>query len=303
MDNETATHTARRNRRMPLAQSLGSTLVAVALACGLAIAVGTASVQIGGVSAFLLAAVLAFAIQWLAFVPAFLGQTEHYFDLTGSGTYILLALFGLWVGGDARSLLLMILITLWAGRLGSFLFSRVRQTGGDGRFDSIKPDFMQFFMTWTLQGLWVFLTMSPALAAMTATESRSLGIVAIAGTLLWLAGFLIEVIADRQKQAFRRVEANRGRFISSGLWAWSQHPNYFGEILLWCGITLVALPVFSGWQWLTLISPVFVYVLLTKISGIRMLDARARRLWGNDDEYQAYRQRTSTLIPLPPGGN
>lgn len=119
---------------------------------------------------------------------------------------------------------------------------------------------------------------------------------------MWLIGFSFEVIADRQKSAFNEDPANKGKFIATGLWAWSRHPNYFGEIVLWLGIAVIAYPALSGWQLATLISPVFVFVLLTRISGIPLLDARARKKFGSDEGYANYRARTSTLIPRPPRG-
>ena len=88
--------------------------------------------------------------------------------------------------------------------------------------------------------------------------------------------------------------------ITTGVWAWSQHPNYFGEITLWFGVALLAFPVLSGWQLATLVSPVFVYLLLTKVSGINLLDDIAKERWGADSEYLAYTERTSKLILLPP---
>lgn len=282
-------------------QSVAVIGVVVAAAAGLALAGSDGGCSLFGVPAFALAGVLAFAVQWLAFVPAYRAQTEHYFDLTGSLTYITLVLFALTVGGDGRSLLLAVLVLAWALRLGTFLFQRVSESGGDRRFEKIKPDFWQFLMTWTLQGLWVFVTLAPALAAMTSTRQIPLGAFAVAGVALWLTGFLIEVLADAQKRRFRKDPRNAQRFITKGLWAWSRHPNYFGEIVLWCGVALISLPALQGWQLLTLLSPLFVYVLLTRISGIRMLDAQARRRWGDDPEYQAYRRRTSRLLPRPPG--
>jgi steroid 5-alpha reductase family enzyme len=155
-------------------------------------------------------------------------------------------------------------------------------------------------MAWTLQGLWVFLTLAAALAAITSERSLPLGIVAWVGLAIWIAGFAIEATADAQKQAFRSDPANRGRFIRSGLWAWSRHPNYFGEITLWVGVALIALPILSGWQYLTLISPVFVYLLLTRVSGIPMLEARADERWGGDADYEDYKARTPVLFPRPP---
>jgi steroid 5-alpha reductase family enzyme len=279
---------------------LGGIAAALIVAAGIGVAGSFTGERIGGIPAFAICGLIAFAVQWIVFVPAYLRQTEHYFDLTGSVTYIVLAWVGWSVGGDGRAWLLAGLVTVWAVRLGSFLFGRVREAGGDRRFDAIKPDFMQFLMTWTLQGLWVFLTLSPALAAMTSTDGRPLGPVAAIGSLFWLAGFAFEVTADAQKRRFRAEAANRDRFITTGLWSWSQHPNYFGEIVLWCGIAIIAAPVLSGWQWATMISPVFVWLLLTRISGIRMLDARARRRWGDDAAYQSYRARTPRLVPRPP---
>jgi steroid 5-alpha reductase family enzyme len=177
---------------------------------------------------------------------------------------------------------------------------RVVRDGSDGRFDSIKPSWPRLIMTWTLQGLWVLLTLSCALAAMTSATSRPLGLFAVVGSLVWVLGFAIEAAADQQKTRFRADPANHGRFIESGIWAWSRHPNYFGEITLWVGVALIALPALTGWQYATLISPVFVYVLLTRISGIPLLESRGKKKWGAEPEYVAYRERTPVLFPRPP---
>jgi steroid 5-alpha reductase family enzyme len=139
-----------------------------------------------------------------------------------------------------------------------------------------------------------------ALAIITGIERESLGWVAIVGIVVWVTGFVFEVVADQQKSVFKRDPANEGRFITSGLWAWSRHPNYFGEIVLWIGIAIVALPVLSGWRWVTLISPVFVVLLLTRVSGIPMLETRAAERWGSEEEFQEYTGNTPVLIPRPP---
>jgi steroid 5-alpha reductase family enzyme len=281
---------------------IGAIVASLAVAAGIAWAGSHGSVRVLGVPLFALCGAIAFVVNWAAFVPAYLLQTEHYYDLTGSLTYLTLVVvaFALGDAPDPRAWLLGALVAVWALRLGSFLFLRIRREGADTRFDRIKPSFARFGMAWTLQGLWVYLTLACALAALTSSASRPLGATALLGLVVWLAGFAVEAIADRQKRSFRADPRNRGRFIQTGLWAWSRHPNYFGEITLWTGIALIALPALSGWQWVTLVSPVFVYVLLTRISGVPLLEARADERWGGDPEYEAYKARTPVLFPRPP---
>lgn len=275
----------------------------VVLATGgaLAWAGSQSGAQLVGRPVFALCVALAFAINLAAFVPAWLARTERYYDLTGSATHLAVVGLALAAGsGGPRATLLAGLIAIWAIRLGRFLFARVRAAGGDARFDAIKQDFGRLLLAFALQGLWVALTDAAALAAMTAAPARAarpLGALELAGLALWLAGFALEVTADRQKQAFRADPANRDRFVTTGLWSRSRHPNYFGEIVLWTGIALIATPALAGWSRLTLVSPIFVYLLLTRVSGIPLLEARARRRWGDDPAYRAWRERTPRLFP------
>ena len=282
--------------------ALAAVPVVVLIAALVAVAGSQGGSTAGGFPVFALGVILAFAIQWLAFVPAYLLQTERFFDLTGSLTYIAVAVVALLLSSevDARSVLLVAMVVIWATRLGSYLFLRIRKAGADSRFDEIKPSFPRFLSTWTLQGLWVTLTLSAALAAITATERVSLGTVTAIGIVVWVVGIGLEATADAQKSRFRGDPANRGRFIHSGLWSWSRHPNYFGEILLWVGVAIVALPVLRGWQWVTLISPVFVFLLLTRVSGVPLLEKSADKRWGGEPDYEAYKARTSILLPRPP---
>jgi steroid 5-alpha reductase family enzyme len=281
---------------------LGSIAAILALAGTVAWAGSHGGATLAGVPAIAVCALLSFGINWLAFVPAYVHQTERYFDLTGSLSYLAVVLLALISSGDSnpRVMLLALLVSVWALRLGSFLFARIRADGADRRFDALKPDFGRFLLTWTLQGLWVFLTLSCALAAMTSTGNTPIGWLEALGAAVWLTGFGIEVVADRQKRSFRIDPGNRDRFIDTGLWAWSRHPNYFGEITLWVGIAIIALPALAGWQHLTLISPVFVFLLLTRISGIPLLESRASKKWGEDPGYRAYKARTPALLMRPP---
>ena len=280
-------------------RSLAASALAVALAAGVAAAGSHGGIAVGGVPVFALCVALAFVLQWAAFVPAWVWRTERWFDLAGSATFLTLILVAVSARGavDARSLAIAAMVAIWAVRLGAFLFARIRRQGFDRRFDRIKQDPARFFLTWTLQGLWVSLTLSAALGAVTAATSVPLGWPAAAGIVVWGAGLLVEVTADAQKRRFRMEAANSGRFIATGLWARCRHPNYLGEILLWTGVAVAALPALDGWRYLTLVSPAFVWLLLTRVSGIPLLEAQADRKWGADPAYQAYKARTPVLVP------
>jgi steroid 5-alpha reductase family enzyme len=196
--------------------------------------------------------------------------------------------------------LLLAAVLIWATRLGSFLFGRIQMAGKDARFDEIKVSFPRFLLTWTVQGLWVTFTAAAALAGITSSTRGGLGWFALIGFVIWAFGFGFELLADTQKSAFRADPANRDRFIRTGLWAWSRHPNYFGEIVLWIGVAIMALPALRGWQVVTLISPLYVTLQLTRVSGVPMLERRADEKWGGQEDYEAYKERTPVLIPRPP---
>jgi steroid 5-alpha reductase family enzyme len=276
--------------------------IVVLLAALIALAGSQGGSTVGGFPVFALCVILAFVVQWAAFVPAYILQTERFFDLSGSLTFAAVVVVGVLLSAEAdlRSYLLLAMVVIWAARLGSYLFLRIRDAGADKRFDAIKPSFPRFLNAWTLQGLWVTLTLSAALAAITTTERVGIGTVTAIGLVVWVVGIGLEATADAQKNRFRADPANKGRFICTGLWSWSRHPNYFGEILLWVGVAIVALPVLRGWQWATLISPLFVALLLLRVSGVPLLEKAAEEKWGGQLDYQAYKYRTSLLVPRPP---
>ncbi len=283
-------------------RSILAIIVILLIAAGLAFAGSQGGYVVFGIPLFALCVALAFIINWIAFIPAYIGQTEKFFDLTGGITYITVVLIAVLLSPtvDGRSWLLFGIISIWAIRLSSFLFMRIRAAGGDRRFREIKKSFTRFLVTWTLQGLWVSFSLAAALAAITSEFRLDLGLFALVGFLVWSFGFGIEVVADRQKSQFKADQENEGKFIREGLWSWSRHPNYFGEIVLWIGVAIIAIPILQGWQWLTLISPIFIILLLTRISGVPMLEKRADEKWGGQEDYEAYKANTSVLILRPP---
>ena len=280
--------------------SIISIFISLVLGITIALAGSTGSISFNVYPLFAICASIGFFLHWFVFIPSFFYQTEHYFDLTGSISYITIVLFTFFAVSnlDGRSLLIGVLIIIWAIRLGSFLFLRIKREGKDNRFTVMKTKFWWFLFTWTMGGLWVFITMAAGLAALTSAKVVPLGWFALVGVSLWLEGFIIEVVADYQKSKFKSKKENQYKFINQGLWSLSRHPNYFGEITLWLGIAIIAFPVLEGWQLVTLISPVFVYILLTKISGIAMLEPRADKKWSEDPEYQLYKETTPALIPM-----
>ena len=301
---------------MPLKISLLGSAVSIILGFLVAYIVGQNSVDFFGLPLLIFCFLYSYIIHWIFFIHAFIFQTEHYFDATGSFTYISLSVILIlnsifspsFESLNPYTYLIGIMVILWSLRLGMFLFKRVKDVGQDVRFIEMKKDFSWFFMTWTLSGLWVFLTYVAGLSAMTSINSiENMSyyhfIFMITGFLLWILGFVIEILADNQKKIFRENPSNKGKFISSGLWAWSRHPNYFGEIILWLGIAIIAFPSMEGGEFLGLISPLFVYVLLTKISGIPMLEKSSDNKWGLEEDYIKYKKTTPILFLKKPNSN
>ena len=255
-------------------------------------------IEIGGINAFTFILIVAVLLQIIFFIPSFLLKTEKYYDLVGSLTYITtvsLAYFSVENKTIIDSIIYFYII-VWALRLGIYLFRRVRTVGKDVRFDKAKKHFFWFLQYWIGQALWVALTACAAIIAILSPEDDTLPVLAMFGMALWLSGFTIESIADYQKRAFRKENNPREAFIHSGLWARSRHPNYFGEITLWIGIAVIALNTLTGIEYMTLISPVFVYILLTRMSGINMLERIADERYGHLEEYIEYKEKTPVLI-------
>jgi len=269
-------------------------LIAFSIAYSIALLTGLQMIQ--------QAVLIAFLIQWLLFIPAYYFQTEKFYDLTGSATYLFIVIYISFesysaINVNMGSILLASCIIVWAIRLGSFLFTRVQKSGEDKRFASIKPSPTRFFMAWTFQGMWVSLC---SMCALTAIASKN-GVVQnsffYVGMFVFIFGFVVEMIADWQKSIFRKNPENKNQFISHGLWSYSRHPNYFGEITLWLGISIMSFSSLSSWQYITLISPLFTYILLVYISGVRILEISGMEKWGHLESYQEYVRTTSSLFP------
>lgn len=242
-----------------------------------------------------------FGIQWVLWVVASKLQTEKFYDLAGSGTFLLLAYQSLkWNPAPSdRQKIQSGMVMTWALRLGLFLFTRILKEGSDRRFNNVRDNPKKFLIYWTLQGVWVLVTILPTLILNNKeNDRRPISNRDYIGWSLWIVGFLLEITADWQKARFRNNPDNAGKFIQNGLWSISRHPNYFGEILLWTGLYISASSVMKGKEYLSVISPIFTTLLLTKLSGIPMLEKSAARRWGSNPDYQSYVKNTAVLIPF-----
>ena len=230
---------------------------------------------------------LIYLIHIISYIPSFLFKTEKFYDITGTIAYV----FGIYyiynslIDKDVKqtSIIVLLLVFTWALRLGLFLFYRVFKFKNDTRFDNVKKSASKFLMYFMVSSLWVFLTTINAFVYVLNNNSDF--------------GFFIEVTADLQKFKFKLIDENKNKFINSGLWSFSRHPNYFGEILLWIGIAVISIPSLIGFQYISLVSPIFVYFLLTKASGIPILEESANKKWGHDEDYINYKNKTPILFP------
>ncbi len=285
-------------------RDFGAIALCILTAYLVAIAASVDGVFFSGIPIILLCAIVSFLTHWMIAAPSLITSSEKYFDFTGMVATLLLVLTSMFAllssGAEAsiRSVFVATFVSVWTLRLGIFLYKRIVKAGEDIRFRDIKKSLPKFLMTWTLSALWVFLTTVNAITLIALNPLEPIGVFFVVGALLWFLGFSFEVIADRQKKNFSEQPENKGRFITQGLWSVSRHPNYFGEILLWTGIAIIALPFLSSWQFVSLVSPVFVFLLLTRISGLPFLEEKAEKKWGEDKDYIEYKKRTPILVPF-----
>ena len=281
--------------------------VIIAFVIGALIAIGGSQngAQYHGYPILFICLMISFVLHWIAFIPAYLARTEKFYDIAGTVAYLSVLATASYLtmissnnNLQLRSIIAIILVLIWALRLGIFLFVRVLKAGEDRRFREVKQNFSKFLVWWSVSALWVFLTAANALTMIINNVSFTDDFYFYFGLSLWLIGFSFEAIADEQKRRFKSDKKNKDAFISTGLWGLSRHPNYFGEILLWVGMAVIALPTLIGWQYVTLISPIFIYFLLTRVSGVNLLEDRANQKWGGTEEYESYVKKTPVLIPF-----
>ncbi|KAI4196012.1 MAG: hypothetical protein LQ350_006844 [Teloschistes chrysophthalmus] len=300
---------------------------------------------------------LAYTIQGFAAVPSIFAQTERFYDLSGSLTYISCTALSLClptiraraaaaaVGGvkpawssilsalagsggslNWRQVALSAAVSIWATRLGTYLFSRITaDNGADSRFDDIRTSPPKFLAAFFAQATWVSLCLMPVLslnalpASVFAALPAAVTLTDIIGALLFIGGLSFEVTADRQKNKWvqeKKTKKHSEDFLTRGLWSKSRHPNYFGEVTLWTGIATLAAGVMvtnAGQVGMGLaaygllgqaaatamagVSPAFVALLLFKVSGIPLSEGKYDKRYGNRKDYQEWKKNTPMFFP------
>lgn len=250
-------------------------------------------------NALLIALGISFLVNALFFVFASLRKTDTVTDLSYGLSFFLTSL-GLALAFHVQGALWLfpfLGVMLWALRLAGYLFARILTIKVDHRFDGRREDPVKFARFWILQALSTAIIMLPVVLS-ASRPPLSLSIAQIAGAAIWLAGLWIETVADAQKFRFKRH--SREGFISTGVWSWSRHPNYFGEMLVWWGLWVYVVPTLQGIEQVAILGPLYITILLRFVSGVPLLEKSAKEKYGSNAEYQAYVDRTNLLFPWPP---
>ncbi|MDX1535814.1 MAG: DUF1295 domain-containing protein [Candidatus Spechtbacterales bacterium] len=246
-----------------------------------------------------------FAISMLTqavfFVFAAKFKTDKVTDLSYSLTFIFIAIYLMIYGSvrDIFSIIIAIAVVSWGMRLGTYLFIRILKMKKDSRFDEIREDFWRFAKFWFLQGITVWVVMLPIITFFGSNHSGISVKLFSVGISIWLFGLIFETIADFQKYSFIQNSKNRGQWINVGLWKYSRHPNYFGEITCWWGLFIAASSAFSGLEFASVIGPIFITAMILFVTGLPPLEKKADKMFGDKSGYAEYKKNTSILIPLP----
>lgn len=249
----------------------------------------------------LYSALAIFVYMVLVFVWATVIKDNSIVDIGWGLGFLVVAAVGLWIIPSPKPFhyLLLVIVGIWSLRLSFYIFGRHRNVGEDYRYAQWRKEWGKyvipraFFQIFMLQGVFMYIIALPVMIGMGA-KYIELGWVSYIGIALWFTGFLVEAIGDWQKSRFKADPANKGKIMQSGLWRYTRHPNYFGEALLWWGIFVFVLP--AGYWYISIASPVMLTFLLTKVSGVAMLEKK----YEGNKAFEDYARRTSAFIPWWP---
>ncbi len=250
---------------------------------------------------------LAYMTGW--FVLSILKKRNDVADVAWGLGFVLLAWGGLFASGSIseRAVIVLLLVSVWGVRLAWHIARRHRGKPEDFRYAKWRTEWGKWFLlrsfgqVYLLQGFLLFLVSTPVLLIMwSGGESLlrgtgyPLGILDGVGLVIWLVGFFFESVGDKQLALFLRDETNKGKLMQSGLWRYTRHPNYFGEVMQWWGIFIMALSVPFGW--LGVVGPLTITFLILKVSGVPLLEQKM----AEHPDFAAYKAQTSLFFPWPP---
>ncbi|MCB9798272.1 DUF1295 domain-containing protein [Candidatus Nomurabacteria bacterium] len=249
---------------------------------------------------FVFLAVLLFAYMNFWFVVSVVKKRNDVADIAWGMGFVLLAWISLLtVEMQLRSIIVTLLVSIWGIRLSVHIYKRNREKKEDYRYQQWRREWGRWFylrsylQVYLLQGCLLFIVAFPVLV-INRGEGGDFGILDLVGILVWMIGFFFEAVGDWQLARFVRNPDNRGKLITTGLWQYSRHPNYFGEVTQWWGIWLMSL---SGWLgWYSIIGPLTITFLILKVSGVPMLEKRMEK----KPSFSEYKKKVSMFFPLPP---
>uniref|UniRef100_T1JI56 Uncharacterized protein n=1 Tax=Strigamia maritima TaxID=126957 RepID=T1JI56_STRMM len=260
---------------------------------------------------FAITAIVIGSLQFIFFIIAAVFQFDKLTDFASGGNFIIVAIltFILAQSYSRRQLLVTTFICIWGIRLSCYLVYRVMKVGREKSFRRRSSNIIRYAIFWTFQAFWVFVVSLPVVyinSPLNAEPNQALNIKKtmtpfdVVGTTVFLLGFLCETIADMQKNNFKDDPANQGKWCDVGLWGWSRHPNYFGEVSVWWGIFIIAVNVLEGIEWVAVVGPSFITLIILFLSGIPILEKISDDRYRGNTSYHIYKECTSPFIPCPP---
>jgi steroid 5-alpha reductase family enzyme len=242
-----------------------------------------------------------FTYMSLWFIASLLKKRNDVADVAWGLGFVLMAWVSFFLAGDfgIRGLGVCLLVSIWGLRLAWHIHSRNKGKAEDYRYLAWRKEWGKWFLlrsyaqVYLLQGTLLLLVVSPVVL-INRHAGSSLGFLDLLGVLIWMAGFFFEVVGDAQLARFIKNPDNKGKLMQSGLWAYTRHPNYFGEVSLWWGLWLIAISVPNGWM--GIIGPLTITILILKVSGIPMLEKKM----AEHPDFSEYKKRVSVFFPLPP---
>lgn len=267
------------------------------------------SVEILDEDHFAICAIVTVLLQVLFFIVAATFHFDKLTDFASGVNFCIIAVlsYALAQTFSYRQTLVTGLVCLWGLRLSTFLVFRICKLGRDKRFEDSGKNTARFAIFWTFQALWVYIVSLPVIfvnsprkaepkyAAMAMTKLDT------AGTAVFLIGLACETLADMQRFSYRSNPENAHHWCDMGLWKYSRHPNYFGEITVWWGMFILSINVIRSVEYVVLLSPLFTTFIILFLSGMPLLEHSADDRYGSLEDYQEYKRSTSPLLPLPPG--